>query len=366
MLPPRPAIAALAPAYHGGIDYSELRQLGIPPAGVLDFSVCTNPYGPPPGTAAAVRRAAIGRYPDSAAGALRQLLAGRLHLDSACITFGSGSTELIRLVAAAYVSPGDTVLVPRITYAEYALAATLAGARIEFQALDPARDFRLDVTEFNAAIARLRPRLIFVCNPNNPTGQYLSRDAILQVLAAAPRSLVVLDEAYASFADDRWDSTDLVGRANLVILRSMTKDYALAGLRLGYALAAAPVSAVLDRIKPPWNVNAAAQAAGICAVQCADYLETCVRKVRANRQFLTAGLARLRLAPLPTQANFFLVRVGVDAAPLRAALLRRGILVRDCASFGLPGYLRLAARSRPDCRRLLAALSTMEVIDNAR
>jgi histidinol-phosphate aminotransferase len=202
------------------------------------------------------------------------------------------------------------------------------------------------------SISREPPRAIFICNPNNPTGQYLDRGEIEQILSAAPGTLLVLDEAYIAFTDEPWDSQQLISRGNLVVLRSMTKDFALAGLRLGYAVADESIISVLKKVKAPWNVSSVAQMAGIFALNHRNYLENCRTRLKQAKQYLVQGLEALGLKPLPSRTLFFLVDIG-DAAGLRRALYKKGLLVRDCASFGLPGHIRLATRSEEDCKRLL-------------
>ena len=156
---------------------------------------------------------------------------------------------------------------------------------------------------------------------------------------------------------------DLTDHGNLVILRSMTKDYALAGLRLGYAIAADSIISVLKRVRPPWNVNALAQKAGIVALNSDKYLEKCNNKIQEAKRFLIKELERLGLSPLPSQTNFFLVKVG-NATAFRQALLMKGILVRDCTSFGLPQYIRLAPRALPECQKLIKAIKEVGVLSH--
>lgn len=355
MLLPKPSIARLEPASHGGINYAELKRLGISPESVLDFSVSTNPFGPPPGIEEAIAKTAIERYPDSEATELRLLLASKLKLSPDNILIGSGSTELIRLVAAAYFGPDDTVIIPQPTYADYEIACQLVGARVVKQTMPEETDFKLNVAETTELIHKHQPKGIFLGNPNNPTGQYLSIEEVSKILAAARDCLVILDEAYIAFTENTWVATELIDQGNLLILRSMTKDYALAGLRLGYAITSKKIISVLKRAKPPWNVSSVAQKAGIFALKADGYLEECQQKIREAKQFLIEGLKGLGLSPLPSPTNFFLVKVG-DATALRQALLTRGILVRDCTSFGLPKYIRLAPRSIAECQRLLLAL----------
>jgi histidinol-phosphate aminotransferase len=360
MLPPKPDMNKLAPPTHGGIDYPELEKLGISPEDVLDFSVSTNPFGPPPGIKEALAQASIERYPDSEATELGQSLARKLNIAPGKLIVGSGSTELIRLVTTAYFGSGDPVIIPQPTYGEYEISCHLVGARVLKQPTLEEANFRLNVAETVALIREHRPKGVFLCNPNNPTGQYLSKEEVKKILSVAKDSLVILDEAYIAFTENTWPSVDLIDSGNLVILRSMTKDYALAGLRLGYAIVNESIISVLKRLRPPWNVSSVAQAAGVFALKADGYLDTCRIKVNEAREFLIEGLKGLGLSPLPSETNFFLVKVG-HAARLRQALLRNGILVRDCTSFGLPHYIRLAPRPIAECQRLLAVMKESEV-----
>ena len=355
MLPHKPTIDKLVPSTHGGIDYGELKNLGISPEAVLDFSVSINPFGPPPGIEEALGNTSIEHYPDSEASELKLSLAKRLNIAPDGILIGSGSTELIRLVAIAYFGSGDSVLIPQPTYGEYEIACHLVGAQVLRQPMLEEINFELNIAETVDLIRKHQPKGIFICNPNNPTGQYLSKEEVKQILSTAEDSLVILDEAYVAFTENAWTSLDLVNHGNLVILRSMTKDYALAGLRLGYALAAEPIISVLKRVRPPWNVTSVAQKAGIFALEANAYVVECGRKVQEAKRFLIKELTSIGLLPLPSQTNFFLVKVG-NAAEFKQALLKRGILVRDCTSFGLPDYIRLAPRTIAECQSLITAI----------
>ncbi len=355
MLRPRLAIDKLAPCVHGGIDYAELKNLGISPEAILDFSVSCNPFGPPPSIREALANASIERYPDSEASELKQLLAEKLNIATDNLIIGSGSTELIRLLTIAYFSPSDLVLIPQPTYGEYEIACHLADTHILKQPVLQEPNFHLDVTEITDLIRKHRPKGIFLCNPNNPTGQYMTKGELDHIMSTTNDSLLILDEAYIAFTENAWSSMNLVDRGNLVFLRSMTKDYALAGLRLGYAIATESIISVLKRVRPPWNVNSLAQKAGIMAINADNYLEECSTKIREAKIFLVQELGHLELSPLPSRTNFFLVKVG-NATKFRQALLMKGFLVRDCTSFGLPQYIRLAPRTLPECQRLITAI----------
>jgi histidinol-phosphate aminotransferase len=284
---------------------------------------------------------------------------------------GNGSTELIRLAALAYFGKGERGLIIEPTYGEYQVACQIAGASLIKQQLSAKDGFWLNTAKTVELIQQHRPKGIFICNPNNPTGRYLSHSDFEEILDAGKDSLVVLDEAYVSFVDDAWSSLDLAlhslatskERSNLLILRSMTKDYAMAGLRLGYGIANEEIIANLRRICPPWNVNVVAQKAGIIAVNDEGYLKRCRTELREAKTYLMQELSCLGLPPLPSEANFFLVEVG-DAKRFRRELLKRKILVRDCTSFGLPQYVRIAPRALPECQRLITAIKEIRKESN--
>ncbi|MEE9201584.1 MAG: histidinol-phosphate transaminase [Dehalococcoidia bacterium] len=355
---PKPWIGDARPAAHGGPDVAEMDALGLSPDGMMDFSVSINPFGPPPGVREAVASASVERYPDPEATGLRRLLASQLRVGTENLLVGNGATELIRLVAQCYLGPGDTALVPQPTFGEYEVACKLTGATVLRPWAQEESGFATDTAELVTLVRRHRPRVLFLGNPANPAGCYLSRAEIEALLEADTGCLVSVDEAFISFVEGAWPSTELLHHPNLVLLRSMTKDYALAGLRLGYAVAPEEVIAVLRRACPPWNVNAAALAAGEAVLRAEGFLSDSMGRVREARDVMTRGLSRMEMAPIPSPAPFLLVKVG-DAAGLRRSLLRHGILVRDCASFGLPGYIRLGPRPVADCQRLIEALAAI-------
>ncbi len=352
---PRPEVSDVPSVPHGSIDYAEVETLGIAPEDILDFSANLNPFGPPPGVMETICQVEISHYPDSGAYYLRRSLAEKLGIKIENILIGSGSTELIRLAALAYFGKGDRVVIIKPTYGEYEVACQIAGASLVKQQLSPENAFQLNTDETLQLVRDSHPKGIFVCNPNNPTGRYLSQADFDRILDASKDSLVVLDEAYVSFVDGAWSSLGMMQRNNLLVLRSMTKDYAMAGLRLGYGVAREEIIATLRRICPPWNVNVVAQKAGVIAINNEDYLKRCQIELREAKKYLVAELSRLGLPPLPSEANFFLVKVG-NAKGFRSELLKRRILVRDCTSFGLPQYVRIAPRTLPECQSLIAAI----------
>ena len=310
---------------------------------------------PPPGLKRALSTIAIDRYPDSESIELRQRLSEELQIAPDNILVGSGTTELIRLVALTYFTRGDRVLLLEPTFGDYEISCQIVGAEFIKQLITVADNFTPDLKETVNLIQQHHPKGVFICNPNNPTGKHLSRPEIELVLNTCEDTLLIIDEAYLAFTSNTWSAVNLISQGNVIVLRSMTKDYALAGLRLGYAVANQEIISNLRRVRSPWNVNAAAQKAGIIALNETHYLKSSQIKIEKAKQFLIDELGKLGFQPLPSDTNFFLMKVG-DASGFRADLLKHGILVRDCTSFGLPEYVRIAPRPMAACRKLISVL----------
>ncbi|MCX7680433.1 MAG: histidinol-phosphate aminotransferase family protein [Anaerolineae bacterium] len=355
---PRHALRELSPDQHGGLDYARLRAEGIAPEEVLDFSVNSNPFGPHPAVQEALARVDVSRYPDPEAGLLRERLAALCGLPPAQVLVTNGTAQAIWLVALAYLEPGDAALVVGPTFGEYRVASQLMAAAVHALSASEERGFHPDVGAIADQVSTLRPRLVWLCNPNNPTGVYLDREAVLCILRAceAAGSLLVLDEAYVNFAASPWDSISLLRSGHLLLLRSMTKDFALAGLRLGYVLGAPDAIRALRRAQPPWSVNAAAQVAGLAALDHLEEYRETWRRLRGVIEDLRVGVAGRGFSALPTTVNFLLVQTG-DGDRTREALARRRILVRSCRSFGLPAHIRVGTRRPEENQRLLEALA---------
>ncbi len=327
---------------HGGIDYAELTDRGIAPSSVIDMSVCTNPYMPPDGIIDAITTIDIKRYPDSESTELRNLISAVLNIPSDTLLVGNGTTELIRLITMAYLEDGDTALIVGPTYGEYEVACQLVCANIVKYHAEQKNNYRHIVEKVVDIIIEANPGIVFICNPNNPTGSYYIRREIENILRALKNGLLVLDEAYVSFVDNSWSSADLIKDGNVIVLRSMTKDCGLAGLRVGYAVADHRVIRTLRKICPPWNVNIAGQKAAVSLLREKRDIAESKKLLLEAKDYLVKELIALGYEVVPSQTHFFLVKVG-DAAAFRSALLAQGILVRDCASFGLKEYIRLSA-----------------------
>jgi len=354
-LRPKRIVAGLRAGTHGGINPAELKKMGIDPDKVLDFSVCTNPFMPPPGIREMMGAMPIEQYPDSQAAELRERLSERLGIPAENILAGNGTTELIRLITLAYFRRNDSTIILEPTYGEYEIAGRIAGARTLRYRATGASNFTPKIEEVVNLIKQRQPRAVFICNPNNPTGKYLSRRDIEKVMDNLRDGLLILDEAYVAFAEEPWNSLDLTGRGNAVVLRSMTKDYGLPGLRLGYAVASREIIASLRTVLPPWNVNTIAQGVGTAVLKQDEYLKETLRKVQDAKRFLMEELDRMGFKVLPSDAHYFLVKVG-KATECQRALLEKGILVRDCTSFGLKEYIRISPRTLPECGRLITAI----------
>ncbi|MCY4653749.1 MAG: histidinol-phosphate transaminase [Dehalococcoidia bacterium] len=341
---------------HGGLNISELDFLGLYPDEIIDFSSSLNPLGPSVLAVEAARNADLGAYPDTDCLRLRNAIGEHLGTDPSKVLVGNGSTELIHLLARAYLRGEDSALVFSPTFGEYEAACRLQG--VGPAELSPSSGgFHWDIQAAIRRIAELRPSVVFLCNPNNPTGIYLREREVTGIVEVLQKdSLLALDEAYLPFVEERWDSLRLLATPNVAVLRSMTKDYALTGLRLGYMIATEDVIERVKRFQYSWSVNTAAQAAGIAALSDTEHIEKGRKAVQSGKRFLSDAVTALGLECLPSAANFLLIRVGW-ASELRLDLLNRHkICVRDCASFGLPEYIRVGIRNMEDNRKLAQAL----------
>lgn len=360
----------IEPPIHGALDYGELAHLGLQPDEILDFSVNSNPYGPSPCVYEAIAHACVERYPDRECLALRQAilefeLAG-IDLPLASVICGNGSSELIWAIAHAYLTPAQKTAIIGPTFSEYLAASHAVGACVVESCAQLATDFRHDLPSLCSWLASERPTLVWLCNPNNPTGTYWQLADILSLanISCEIDALLVIDEAYHHFvfadnADDPSHSASVLlsteFQAHMLLLRSLTKDYALAGLRLGYAVGAPEVIHRLAGQLPSWNVNGFVQAAGCAALADRDHLRTTLAWLAEERQKFFEALSQLGCRIVPSRTHFCLVEVG-DAVRVRKDLLTHKMLVRDCASFGLPQFMRVATRPARDWQQLVQAL----------
>ena len=348
---------------HGGTIYAAARYLGITAEEILDFSASINPLGPPPGVHDAVM-AAFGRvvhYPDPEAKELREALSRHHGLCFENVFPANGSTELIHLLPRLF--PGSRALIVAPPFSEYAAALEKAGWDLHYLLLEPEHGFELSLPDLSARLADGFDLLV-LANPGNPTGALIPfvRIADLLELCREAGTVPVIDEAFMDFCEEESAVSLVVNDGRGLVLRSLTKFYALPGLRLGYAVAAAGVIERLSGLVPPWSVGTLAQAAGVAALADEGYRQKTLRLVAEERALLTAGMTSISgLLPYPSVANYLLVELpgGITAAELRARLFPRRILIRDCSNFiGLTGrFFRVAVRGREENERLLAALA---------
>ncbi len=349
-------------AYDPGHDLPALRtRYG---AALAELGSNENPFGPSPHALAAMR-AALGevfRYPDPKGAALKQALAGQLAIEPGRIALGNGSHELLMLLAQCFAGAGTSTVYSEFGFAVFPIATAAVGAhaiRVPAYAPTHPRRYGHDLAAMAAAV-RSDTRLVFLANPNNPTGSWFGDDELEALLAQVPAStLVVVDEAYHEFVDGQGPRSALGFAArhpNLVVTRTFSKAYALAGLRVGYAVADPGVVAVIERLRESFNVNSVALAAAEAALADADHLAAARVWTLAERAWLAGELAARGYDVLPSQTNFLLVDLGRDAAPLERHLFEQGVIVRPMGGYGLGHALRISVGRRAENERLLATL----------
>ena len=354
-------VRAISP-YVAGKPISEVaREFGLDEAGIVKLASNENPLGMPESarTAVAAAVAELGRYPDANGFALKGALSARFGVPADWLTLGNGSNDILELAAHALVEPGQSIVYAEYSFAVYALATQEIGARaIEV----PARDYGHDLDAMAAAIAP-DTRLVFIANPNNPTGTFLPAAQIEAFLQQVPRHVVVvLDEAYNEYldADQQYDAIAWVRRyPNLMVSRTFSKAYGLAGLRIGYAVAQPELTDLLNRIRQPFNVNSVAQAAAIAALADTDFLRRSAELNRSGKRQLTQAFERMGLEYVPSSGNFVLVRVGDDdgaGARVNLALLKQGVIVRPVGNYNLPRWLRVTIGLPEENAAFIAAL----------
>ncbi len=326
--------------------------------GAIKLSSNENPLGPSPRAVEAVRNALDGlnRYPDGASRLLREAIARRYDLDPTQVVTGNGSDEVLTLIAGCSVRPGVNAVTAANTFSEYTFAARLFGANVRKA---PLREGRFD-PEALLALCDQSTRLMFLCNPNNPTGTYLTHAEVERILRLAPaETLVVLDEAYADYAmaEDFPRSLELLKKyERLVILRTFSKLYGLAGLRVGFALAHPEVAEWMQRVRQPFNNGNLAQAGALAALEDTEFVARSLQINREGMERLTRFLEARKLVYYPSQANFVCFHCAGDARVLFEALLEEGVAVRPLNSFGLSEWVRVTVGAPEQLDRFFAAM----------
>lgn len=347
-------VAELEP-YQPGKPIEELeRELGI--QGAVKLASNENPLGPSPKAVEAIRAAAEGvnRYPDGASFRLREALSRRLGIETNQLVFGTGSDELLELIAKCFLGPGDEAVLAWPSFAMYPIVVQGMGARAVTVPLDG--DLIHDLPAMAAAIGE-RTRVVFVCNPNNPTGTSVGAEVFDRFAAALPQGVVlVVDEAYFEYVrrDDFPDALGWVARRpGTAVLRTFSKIYGLAGLRVGYGVMDPELAGYLERARHPFNVSLLSEAAALAALDDVEHVERTLRVNREGAENLSRELGALGIEVWPTDANFLLAKAGSGSYEM---LLREGVIVRPMGGFGLPEHVRITIGTPKENEKLLKAL----------
>ncbi len=351
---------ATLPVYQPGRPLEEVaRELGLPLENLIKLASNENPLGPSPKAVEAMKKTAAQAhlYPDGNAYYLRNALAQKLNVLPEQLIFGNGSNEIIEFVAHALLGPGTNIVVSEFCFAIYPLVAHLSGADCITVS---AKNYGHDLAAMSKAITN-ETRILFVANPNNPTGTLAGKNEIIDLITHSPdHLLIVIDEAYFEFLDNPADLLPMIGQyPNLLLMRTFSKIYGLAGLRIGYGIGHAELIGSLNKVRQPFNLNFMAQSAALAALDDEDHLESTRRNNTSGIGFFTKQFAELGLETIPPHANFILVKVG-DGSSVFECLQEEGIITRPMMGYGLPEWIRISIGTQKENMRCL------EVIQNLR
>ena len=362
----RDNVKNLKPCIHGAEVLGAAEESGFKPESILDFSSSVNPLGPSKKALEAAKKAfsLIAAYPDSNSNELRQVIACHFNvITKGNIIVGNGSTELMYLFAEVFMKKGDKALIPAPTFGEYESAVCKTGETPKFVKLN--RNFQVESAAFEREMAGAK--LVFLCNPNNPTSKLIPQETLTGIIEKALKqdTLVFLDEDFLEFVEDEKDLT-MIGSVkkypNLFILRSFTKIFGLTGLRVGYGIANPEIIDVLSCAKIPWNVNCLAQAAAVAALKDEEHLRVTHSLIKKEKSWLQAELEKFGSFKFSApDANFFFIDIrksGFTASELKNQMLKQGLLIRDCTSFkGIDEfYVRIAVKTHAENERLISGL----------
>jgi len=355
-----PALKQL-PVYQPGRPIEEVaRELNLPAASIIKLASNENPFGPSPLAIAALQKslAGLSLYPDGNAFYLKNKLAAKLGLEPGYLVLGNGSNEIIEFLGHAFLRPGVDVVVSQYCFAIYPIITKLFGANL---ITVPAVNYGHDLPAMLRAITP-QTALVFVANPNNPTGTFATREEVIHFVNQVPdHVMLVLDEAYIEFLEDPLDLAPLVhtgARKNLVLMRTFSKIYGLAGLRVGYGIAHPELISALEKIRQPFNINLPAQIAALAALDDEDH----VRKTRSNNfgglEFYSRAFREMDLEYVPSAANFILVRVK-EGQRVFEGLQKQGVITRPMGGYGLPEWIRISVGTPDENNRCLGALKAV-------
>jgi histidinol-phosphate aminotransferase len=334
--------------------------LNLPAASFIKVASNENPLGPSPKALGAMERVLknLHLYPDGNAFHLKQKLADKLGVEPGNLILGNGSNEIIEFVGHALMTPGSDVVVSQYCFAIYPIVAKLFGANV---ITVPAKNYGHDLSAILKAITP-QTKVIFVANPNNPTGTLASREAVVELINRVPKTvLLVMDEAYFEFLDDPVDLLPLIRngqKPNLLLMRTFSKIFGLAGLRVGYGIATPELIAALEKIRQPFNINSIAQAAALAALEDSEHLENTRANNFRGRHFLEEEFRRMQRQFVPTAANFILVHVG-DGQRVFNDLQKLGVITRPMGGYNLPEWIRVSIGTQEENQRSADALKTV-------
>jgi histidinol-phosphate aminotransferase len=358
-LPLSPFLKTL-PVYQPGRPIEEVaREMNLPADSIIKVASNENPFGPSPLALAAMQKALanLNLYPDGNAFYLKQKLAAKLGVETTNLILGNGSNEIIEFVAHALLAPNDDVVVSQFCFAIYPIVAKMFGANL---VIVPAKDYGHDLPAMLKAITP-KTKIVFAANPNNPTGTLAPREEVIEFVNDVPDDvLLVMDEAYIEFLDDAVDLVPLIRlgvRKNLILMRTFSKIYGLAGLRIGFGIGNSELISALEKIRQPFNINLLAQTAAIAALDDDEH----VRKTRQNNfaglDFFAKAFRDLKLTFVPSSANFTLVRVG-EGQKVFDAMQKQGVIVRPMGGYQLPEWIRISVGTPKENERGLGALKS--------
>ena len=340
---------------HGDLDDYELRTLGLDPTQVLDFSTNTNTYGPTESVLSAIRNTPINRYPDSTSKSLRIALGNKHNVTPDEIIVGNGAADLLWTIARVYVTSQTKALIVEPTFAEFRAACDSIGAEITEWRATEENGFQIDVNSVANSIKESKAKVIYICVPNSPTGAAIPAEEVKTIAINYPDTIFVLDQCFLTLSEYHADKIVAMPR-NVIRVLSLTKDHSIPGIRIGYVIASEDTCTKLEAARPSWTTNAIAQAAALAAIKEDGFVADSRKKMLHTRDYIVKELFQLGFKPIPSKTPFFLLPVN-EASKVRKCLLRKGIVVRDCTSFGLRNYFRISARPKHECDLLISALT---------
>ena len=351
----RKNIAGITPNDAGKPIEETKRELGLKE--VIKLASNENPLGPSPKAVEAIKKNLdkINRYPDANGFYLKKKLSRSFNLKPANILLGNGSDEIIDIIIKTFVEEDENIITADTTFLEYEIIARVNNRKV---VTAPLKYFKYDLEAIRKKIDR-KTKVIFIANPNNPTGTYITRQEVQDFLSDLPENiLLVLDEAYETFidVDDFPSSIGHIGRRNVIIMKTFSKVYGLAGLRIGYAIAKPELISAMEKARQPFNVNLLAQVAAVATLDDRKFLAKTRKVVLEGKNYLYDKLKKMGFAFVPSVANFILVDVGRDGVAVFKDLLKRGVIVRDMKQYGLKNFIRVTIGTKKENKKFIKAL----------